>query len=298
MWGKIAGYTCIGITYLSFGTAVYFFVIRLALRWARTNFLAVYPVISISARIAMAIWSHLCCWLGDPGFVEPSSNKHTETCKKCSAVKLERTHHCSTCNRCVERMDHHCMTVFISLYEYNVIGPWINQCVGIKNHKAFLLFLAYTCSAAVECLILVLVRILTCPSISDAVTLFVLRMVLGDERVDHLIDTTDTEDGRYAAMRSNETCNITMDYAVTGIIGIVIALLFTIFITFIATDQLYTLRTNQTHVEFLKGTKGPERTFKQACIETFGMEPSIWWLIPIDWRFSGKLLVNEKSKSE
>ncbi len=166
--------------------------------------------------------------------------------------------------------------------------------MGIKNHKAFLLFLAYTCSAAIECLILVAIRAITCPSISESMTMFVLRMVLGDDRVDHLIDTTDTPDGRYAAMRNNETCNITMDYAVTGVVGILAAVLFTIFITFIASDQLYTLRTNQTHVEFLKGTKGPERSLRQACIDTFGMEPSIWWLIPIDWRFSTLLVKKEK----
>ncbi|KAI1496535.1 DHHC palmitoyltransferase-domain-containing protein [Biscogniauxia marginata] len=51
-------------------------------------------------------------------------------CKKCQARKPDRAHHCSTCQRCVLKMDHHC--------------PWLATCIGLRNHKAFLLFLIYT----------------------------------------------------------------------------------------------------------------------------------------------------------
>ena len=51
-------------------------------------------------------------------------------CKKCDCKKPDRTHHCSTCGRCVLKMDHHC--------------PWLAACLGLRNHKPFLLFISYT----------------------------------------------------------------------------------------------------------------------------------------------------------
>ena len=58
------------------------------------------------------------------------SNGESRYCKKCQARKPDRAHHCSTCRTCVLKMDHHC--------------PWLATCVGLRNYKAFLLFLIYT----------------------------------------------------------------------------------------------------------------------------------------------------------
>lgn len=52
-------------------------------------------------------------------------------CKECKVPRPERTHHCSRCGVCVLRYDHHCI--------------WINNCIGFKNHKYFLLLGVYTC---------------------------------------------------------------------------------------------------------------------------------------------------------
>jgi ribosomal protein L40E len=57
-------------------------------------------------------------------------------CLRCSgAAKPREAHHCSRCNTCVLRMDHHC--------------PWLNNCVGVRNQRYFIQFLAGAALSAV-----------------------------------------------------------------------------------------------------------------------------------------------------
>ena len=48
-------------------------------------------------------------------------------CSYCEVIKSESSFHCTICNRCVELFDHHC--------------PFINNCLGHRNHKYFLSFI-------------------------------------------------------------------------------------------------------------------------------------------------------------
>jgi len=53
----------------------------------------------------------------------------SQLCPDCKVIRTPRSRHCNICNVCVERYDHHC--------------TWINNCVGIKTHANYLVFICF-----------------------------------------------------------------------------------------------------------------------------------------------------------
>lgn len=79
---------------------------------------------------------------------EKMLKKMRRTCTKCDCVKPPRAHHCSICGKCVLAMDHHC--------------PWMNNCIGLYNMKAFLLFNFYTMLTGTYSMVRAIVAIVLC----------------------------------------------------------------------------------------------------------------------------------------
>ena len=63
-------------------------------------------------------------------------------CEICRTYVHQTSKHCRSCDRCVEKFDHHCI--------------WINNCIGGKNYKVFLVMICSAFSLFVEHLVAVL----------------------------------------------------------------------------------------------------------------------------------------------
>jgi len=52
------------------------------------------------------------------------------TCETCGCARVPRSKHCKVVDRCVEKYDHFC--------------PWVNNAIGARNYRYFLLFVFST----------------------------------------------------------------------------------------------------------------------------------------------------------
>lgn len=96
-----------------------------------TPLVGLYPVYGLTVfglfLGANALFNYAMCIIRGPGHPLPSTS--FPACQKCGLPKPPRAHHCSVCRACVLKMDHHC--------------PWVNTCIGHRNHRYFVLFLVY-----------------------------------------------------------------------------------------------------------------------------------------------------------
>lgn len=138
--------------------------------WMGLSLVGMLNIACFSFLAFMALVSHGKAMLTDPGAVPENpmplilsktpkeeqlrsmEEQRYRTCRRCRQFKPHRAHHCSICERCVIKMDHHC--------------PWVNNCVGLGNHKFFLLFIFYVFLLSLYGLVLVCLRYAKCMSVS------------------------------------------------------------------------------------------------------------------------------------
>lgn len=160
--------------------------------YASSPFLGWLNFLFFNLCASLALASHARAMLSNPGAC-PVNSRPTHpsgwnrTCQKCNSHKPERAHHCSICGRCVIKMDRAYMLRVARGAEAGLCKsrtahsiaplpppslpthphsphkkpihadhcPWVNNCVGLANHKFFLLFLLYIHTISVHALILV-----------------------------------------------------------------------------------------------------------------------------------------------
>lgn len=221
-----------------------------------------YHAIAFSIIVFLGMSSHFKAMTTNPGAVPSdarpvdhdestekganSNNKKYRMCLKCDAFKPGRTHHCSVCGRCVVKMDHHC--------------PWVNNCVGLGNHKFFLLFLLYVFTSSIYAMFLIFYRFMVCAPKSHRLR--------GHEKTE--INAT-----------------VSCPYTVGGgalMFGVVVeAILFGLFTMCMMCDQWSVVLSSMTQIDRLKGERVRKRSTCDNLTEVFGGEPrfSIGWLLPI-----------------
>lgn len=98
---------------------------------------------SFMSSAVLTLYFFLQAMYTGPGILPPkwqpekeSEKQYLQFCGTCEGYKAPRAHHCRKCGCCVMKMDHHC--------------PWINNCVGHKNHGAFTLFLFWAVAGSAQ----------------------------------------------------------------------------------------------------------------------------------------------------
>ncbi|XP_060075365.1 palmitoyltransferase ZDHHC3-like [Ylistrum balloti] len=244
----ICGWVCAVITWLLVLYAEY--VVFFVMLWYNPNTeWSLINGIIFQFFAFLAVASHLRTMLSDPGAV-PKGNATKENiqrmhledgqvifkCPKCVSIKPERAHHCSVCQRCIRKMDHHC--------------PWVNNCVGEKNQKFFVLFTMYIC-------------IISCHALYMSITHFI--MCVGKE-------------WKHCSGISPPATTVFLIFLIFE------SLLFGIFTAIMCGTQLSSICTDETGIEHLKKEQPTwEQKSKWFSIKTVFGHPFSWkWFSPFD----------------
>jgi len=209
-----------------------------------------------SSLTFLSLASHATAMLTNPGAVpsdaqplpaeaaaleEQGGWRKRRFCSRCKAFKPARAHHDSVTGRCVVKLDHFC--------------PWVNNAVGVFNHKFFLLFVLYTFLQCTYSLLLVLSRFVLCAHAADA---------LGCSSLGVL------------------TALVMLE-----------AILFGLFTLCMLCDQCAVLTTNETKIDRLKGERHAAPTVVNEIFGEASSRGRLCtyatWLLPLRVKFPGEV---------
>ena len=243
------GIFCVALTYICILYADYCFIEHVVVPTLSNSIWGVINGLLFNVFIMLLAVSHFRATTSDPGKVPlPSTtldfsdmhqaasllNKDENNwtvCSRCETYRPPRAHHCRVCGRCIQKMDHHC--------------PWINNCVGERNQKYFVLFLLYTGATSLHAILLASISLsLPCIDCSE----------------------------NYAS-RTRQVYVITL---------IIEGLIFGLFVIVLLCDQFSSICNDTTAVEYVqkKPTRRNQKSRIELLMEVFGKGPSVLWFLP------------------
>mmetsp|Transcript_116724 Transcript_116724/g.363478 ORF Transcript_116724/g.363478 Transcript_116724/m.363478 type:complete len:231 (-) Transcript_116724:20-712(-) len=189
---------------------------------------------------------------------EATTQEGMKQCARCKAPKPARAHHCSVCQRCIMKMDHHC--------------PWVNNCVGARNQKHFMLFLLY-------------VQLQCWAALGSLGGKFMSAIQDDEPRPQAFLAARDRSTAlRQAARRQAEQRMEAVGDTLCCMMVFFIALVFGLFTCIMFFDQMSNIVSNQTGIEGLQGYNGKPRPWRESLQEVMGRGPSVRWLLPLPAR--------------
>jgi len=256
------GFVCFMVTYSAILYADYCIIIEVLLPTLIDSLWGTFHVVAFNTFIFLMVLSHIKASFTDPGKVplpkvavdfsearrgsrkkkKGKTNDEWTVCKYCEMFRPPRAHHCRVCKRCIRKMDHHC--------------PWINNCVGERNQKYFILFLFYTVLSTVY-----------------AVSLGV---------------------GTWSYKTNGFTRTQIENRRLHIIVMFVVCVFFLLYVIWILYEQIYSVFHDTTMVEQVQNTEDMSRSPKSKVAlltEVFGAGSYIKWLLP--WNTSNTIHSHE-----